>query len=181
MLEWAKFLHEAIGIESPRLFILAFALFGFFSAGFVGWGIDRAYRVKLNQDAEKQASTAESPYIILDYLKQQHGPSGFYLRNDGRQNALRVQINNTRAGNKVATFGEIASVRNDGSMTGTYSTGTDLDEVLQEIPVDNEGKATLAVRVDYYGFDGERQFQTECVFQYQRGRGLSLLSCKKKS
>src|SRR6476646_1616622 len=53
MLEWAKALHEAIGIQSPRIFVLVFAFGGFIVAGFVGWMIDKGYRVKMAQDKPK--------------------------------------------------------------------------------------------------------------------------------
>ena len=36
MLEWAKIIHEAIGIESPRLFIGLFAFGGLLFFGAVG-------------------------------------------------------------------------------------------------------------------------------------------------
>jgi len=49
MLDWAKAIHEAIGIESPRLFIALFALIGLLLFGFVGWVIDRGYRIKLRE------------------------------------------------------------------------------------------------------------------------------------
>jgi hypothetical protein len=49
MLDWAKAIHEAIGIESPRLFIAVFALIGFLLFGLVGWIIDRGYRMKLRE------------------------------------------------------------------------------------------------------------------------------------
>src|SRR5690348_5160536 len=50
MLDWAKAFHEAIGIQSPRLFILLFAGAGFVMFGFVGWMIDKGYRTKLAQE-----------------------------------------------------------------------------------------------------------------------------------
>lgn len=49
MLEIAKIVHEAIGIQSPRVFIAVFALFGFLVFGGVGWLIDKGYRVKLQE------------------------------------------------------------------------------------------------------------------------------------
>lgn len=53
MLELAKIIHEAIGIQSPRLFIaLCFLLFGTMGGG-LGWAIEKAYRVKLAQDQAK--------------------------------------------------------------------------------------------------------------------------------
>jgi hypothetical protein len=58
MLDWAKILHEAIGIQSPRVFIAAFALFGFVAFGAIGFFVDRGYRVKLQQDARAQQNVA---------------------------------------------------------------------------------------------------------------------------
>ena len=56
MLEWAKAIHEAVGIESPRLFIGVFALVGLVFFGAAGWIIDRGYRVKLREQ-KVQAAT----------------------------------------------------------------------------------------------------------------------------
>jgi hypothetical protein len=53
MLDLAKLIHEAIGIESPRLFIAFFALFGLLGFGALGWIIDRGYRVKLQEQSPK--------------------------------------------------------------------------------------------------------------------------------
>ncbi|MGD0793325.1 MAG: hypothetical protein ABR920_16270 [Terriglobales bacterium] len=50
MLDWAKAIHQAVGIESPRLFILIFACLGFFLFGSVAWIIDHGYRVKLREE-----------------------------------------------------------------------------------------------------------------------------------
>lgn len=182
-----KLIYSAIGSESTWRFVLVVGLgFGMVSgigAAGLAWLIDKGY--KNSQIEQKQsvspAELAEAPYIILDYLKQTNGPSGFYVRNDGRQNAVRVQIHEIRTDGKVATFGELASVRNDGQMMGTYSTSAPLDEVLEGFPLDAQGKTTIPVTVDFYGFDGERHFQTECMFRYQRGRGLSLMRCQKKA
>jgi hypothetical protein len=59
VLELAKAIHEAIGIESPVRFVLAFALLGFFVFGGVGWIVDRGYRVKLREQLAPKV-TAES-------------------------------------------------------------------------------------------------------------------------
>jgi hypothetical protein len=61
MLDWAKTLHEAIGIQSPKLFILVFAVGGFLIFGFVGWMIDKGYRVKMEQDKPKTEQAAIIP------------------------------------------------------------------------------------------------------------------------
>lgn len=62
MLEYAKFLHELLGIQSPRLFIVTFGLIGFAIFTGLGYLVDRGYRTKLRQDATQQnvvlASTA---------------------------------------------------------------------------------------------------------------------------
>jgi hypothetical protein len=68
-------------------------------------------------------------------------------------------------------------IKNDGQMNGTYSISVPLDYVLNELP----DKATVSVIVDYDGFDGERHFQSECTFEYVRGRGLDRKRCRKKS
>ena len=47
VIELAKTIHQAIGIDSPRAFILVFALFGAISCGTLEWMIDRGYRVSL--------------------------------------------------------------------------------------------------------------------------------------
>jgi len=57
----------------------------------------------------------------------------------------------------------------------------ELDEVLEALPVNSDGTASIPVTVDYYGFDGQRHFQTECTFEYRRGHGLSLLTVRKKA
>ena len=60
MLEFAKTIHEAIGIQSPRLFIAAFALTGMILFGLLGWVVDRAYRVKVaEQSSAAVRRTAE--------------------------------------------------------------------------------------------------------------------------
>jgi len=61
MLEWAKALHEAIGIQSPKVFVLVFAFGGFIVAGFVGWMIDKGYRVKMAQEKPKVEQAAIVP------------------------------------------------------------------------------------------------------------------------
>jgi hypothetical protein len=63
MLDWAKAVHEAIGIESPRLFIGVFALVGFILFGVAGWIIDRGYRVKLREQ-KAQAVTLPAAAMI---------------------------------------------------------------------------------------------------------------------
>jgi hypothetical protein len=54
MLEFAKLVHDAIGVESPRTFIAIFALFGLVSFAVLGYLIDRAYRMKLREEAATQ-------------------------------------------------------------------------------------------------------------------------------
>jgi hypothetical protein len=58
MLEFAKIVHEAIGIQSPRVFIAVFALFGLLFFGGIGWLIDRGYRVKLQEAKSIQLAPA---------------------------------------------------------------------------------------------------------------------------
>ena len=61
MLEWAKAIHEAIGIESPRIFIAVFALIGCVLFAFAGWIIDRGYRAKLHEQNVQAASAQNKP------------------------------------------------------------------------------------------------------------------------
>lgn len=56
MLDWAKAIHDAIGIESPRLFIAVFAFIGLILFGITGWFIDRGYRVKLKEQSVQAAA-----------------------------------------------------------------------------------------------------------------------------
>jgi hypothetical protein len=49
MLDLAKAIHEAIGIESPRAFIAVFALVGLFLFAGLGWIVDKGYRVRLRE------------------------------------------------------------------------------------------------------------------------------------
>lgn len=55
MLDWAKAIHQAIGIESPTLFVAAFALVGLILFGAAGWIVDRGYRVRLKELAAQAA------------------------------------------------------------------------------------------------------------------------------
>jgi hypothetical protein len=58
MLEYAKIIHEAIGIQNPKVFIAVFALVGLLLFGTVGWLVDKGYRVRLRQEPEVHASHA---------------------------------------------------------------------------------------------------------------------------
>src|SRR5689334_20264006 len=55
MLEFAKLVHDAIGIENPRTFIAVFALVGFLLFGTVGWLLDRGYRAQIKNESQKTA------------------------------------------------------------------------------------------------------------------------------
>jgi hypothetical protein len=55
MLEIAKLIHEAIGIESPKRFIFVCALVGAILFASIGWLIDRGYRVKLKEEAKSNS------------------------------------------------------------------------------------------------------------------------------
>ena len=57
MLEFAKLVHEAIGIESPRAFVALWAIVGLVIFGCIGWLVDKGYRVKLQEQAAHAAST----------------------------------------------------------------------------------------------------------------------------
>jgi hypothetical protein len=51
MLELAKLIHDAIGIESPRKFIALFAIAGFVLFGCLGWLVDKGYRAQLREQS----------------------------------------------------------------------------------------------------------------------------------
>src|SRR5262245_15334591 len=74
MLEFAKLIHEAIGIESPRVFIVVCALFGMISFSALGWLIDKGYRAKLKEEASitrSEPPTSRSPAKT----EEKHAPS----------------------------------------------------------------------------------------------------------
>jgi hypothetical protein len=52
LLELAKLIHDAIGIESPRKFVVFFSLFGALLFASLGWLVDKGYRVKLRREAQ---------------------------------------------------------------------------------------------------------------------------------
>ncbi|MGO9516610.1 MAG: hypothetical protein ACLPND_06155 [Candidatus Korobacteraceae bacterium] len=52
MLELAKLIHDAIGIESPRKFMAVCAIAGFVIFGCLGWLIDKGYRAKLMEQSK---------------------------------------------------------------------------------------------------------------------------------
>ena len=56
MLELAKLIHDAIGIESPRRFIAVCAFVGFVIFGCLGWLIDKGYRAKLTEQSKPATS-----------------------------------------------------------------------------------------------------------------------------
>jgi hypothetical protein len=53
MLEFAKLVHQIIGVSSPRLFIMLFALSGLVLFGGVGWLIDKGYRMQLAKESSR--------------------------------------------------------------------------------------------------------------------------------
>jgi hypothetical protein len=55
MLELAKLIHHAIGIESPRKFIAVCAIVGLVIFGCLGWLIDKGYRAKLGEQTKLEA------------------------------------------------------------------------------------------------------------------------------
>lgn len=74
MLDWAKAFHEAIGIESPKAFIVLFAVIGLVLFGLAGWLIDKGYRVKLHEQAVALAASSHPPQSSspADAPKQAH-------------------------------------------------------------------------------------------------------------
>src|SRR5438309_1123058 len=61
MLDWARVIHEAIGIESPKIFVAVFALAGLLLFGFAGWVIDRGYRVRIREQSVHAAEPKNKP------------------------------------------------------------------------------------------------------------------------
>jgi hypothetical protein len=61
MLEWAKAIYQAIGVESPIRFILASALFGFLLFGGAAWILDRGYRAQLRQEQGAKPLSVATP------------------------------------------------------------------------------------------------------------------------
>jgi hypothetical protein len=59
MMDWAKAIHTAFGIEFPRLFMTSFAILGAILFGFVGWVVDRDYRVAQEQAAQQAVQAAK--------------------------------------------------------------------------------------------------------------------------
>jgi hypothetical protein len=60
MLDLAKAIHEAFGIDYPRLFMVLFAFFGCLLGGGLGWVVDRSYRVKLREQVTQSAPTSNT-------------------------------------------------------------------------------------------------------------------------
>jgi hypothetical protein len=92
MLDWAKAIHEAIGIESPRAFIALFAIGGLVLFGFAGFIIDRGYRTKLRQDQQARAvfpnrhlrtDQAEALGLFLDKIQGLHQVKILASQRDG--------------------------------------------------------------------------------------------------
>ena len=60
MVDLAKLIHEAIGIESPKAFIALFALLGLITCSSLGWLVDGGYRAKLKEQDRTQASVSSA-------------------------------------------------------------------------------------------------------------------------
>jgi hypothetical protein len=58
MLELARLIHEAVGIESPRKFMFACAIFGAVTFLCLGWLIDKGYRAKLKEQVQPPTAIA---------------------------------------------------------------------------------------------------------------------------
>jgi hypothetical protein len=63
MLNFAKLIHEAFGIDSPRIFIFVFALIGFILFGEIGWLVDKGYRVKVGEQQAQIAPPVQAPAV----------------------------------------------------------------------------------------------------------------------
>jgi hypothetical protein len=59
MFNFAKALYEAFGIESPKLFIIGFALFGAVLFGLFGWVLDRGYRNGLRERSRAEPTSVQ--------------------------------------------------------------------------------------------------------------------------
>jgi len=71
MLDLAKLIHEAIGIESPRKFIVVCGLVGFVIFSFLAWLIDKGYRAKLIEQSKvapsiNMVTTGPQSPIVID-------------------------------------------------------------------------------------------------------------------
>jgi hypothetical protein len=73
MLEWAKAIHQAIGIESPYLFVGVFALFGLLLFGGTAWIVDHGYRVKIDQErTDPPVTKKDEPAITTSNASPLH-------------------------------------------------------------------------------------------------------------
>jgi hypothetical protein len=61
MLDFAKLVHDAIGIENPRIFVAVFALFGLLFFGGVGWLLDAGYRAKTENPSARSTPADSGP------------------------------------------------------------------------------------------------------------------------
>ena len=59
MLEYAKMIHEALGFEFPRLFMISLGVIGLLGGSSLGWLIDRQYRSKLQKEQATNTSLAD--------------------------------------------------------------------------------------------------------------------------
>ncbi len=105
MLEWARAIHEAIGIESPKIFVAVFALDGLLLFGLAGWVIDRGYRVRIREQSAHAAGPKDKP--PLDQPKEQSKtPSNRKVRSQSSKRPSPQIIQNAPGGiNSVITGG----------------------------------------------------------------------------
>jgi hypothetical protein len=61
MVNFAKLLHDALGIESPKAFVIWFAIFGFFVFGVLGFLVSKAYQGDLRRQAESKTNVTALP------------------------------------------------------------------------------------------------------------------------
>jgi len=119
--------------------------------------------------------TSEAPYVLLQHVGNQNGPAGLAVSNIGQTNAVQIQINEIRAGDRVAIFSELPVSRTDGGSSATYPIGTqsngkpnDLDYVLDGFESDTNGDSKVTVTVDYWAVDNIRKFRTTSIFLYNK-------------
>jgi len=152
----------------PSFFLGIAAIACFFMASVNVWTAE-------HQKNQTYLNNAEAPYVLLQHVGNQNGPAGLAVSNIGQTNAVQIQINEIRAGDRVAIFSELPVSRTDGGSSATYPIGTqsngkpnDLDYVLDGFESDTNGDSKVTVTVDYWAVDNIRKFRTTSIFLYNK-------------
>jgi hypothetical protein len=82
MLEFAKALHDAIGISSPRVFVLVCALVGAVLFGGIGWLVDIGYRAKLRQEVHAAQQTPQTEARVQQQSSGANSPTTAVIGNN---------------------------------------------------------------------------------------------------